>query len=66
MSFLYGIADKNYHEFEHFKRMLEISTASLDSPAAQASSGEVAHLLLSWREKSEGSRQLSTPETEPV
>ena len=55
--FLYSVADKNYHEFDHFKKMLQISTASVDSPAAQASSGEMARLLLSWREKSEGSRQ---------
>jgi len=55
--FLHSIADRNYHEFDHFKKMLEISTASADSPATQTPSGEMARLLLSWREKSKGSRQ---------
>ena len=58
--FLYGIADKNYHMFDNFKKMLNLSVAVVDFHIAQAPPGEahkMAHLLRCWRERSKGSRQ---------
>jgi len=58
--FLYCIANKNYHVFNHVKKMLNLPAASVEFHISKAPPGEahqMAHLLRCWKERSEGSRQ---------
>ena len=59
--FLYGIANKNYRTFDHVKTMLDLPAASVECHISQAAipgeAHKMAHLLLCWRERSEGSKQ---------
>ena len=58
--FLYGIANKNYRTFDHVEKMLNLPAASVEChiyPAIPGPAHKMAHLLLCWRERSEGSRQ---------
>ena len=58
--FLYGIANKNYHLFDHITKMLDLPAASVEChiyPAIPGEAHKMHHLLLCWRERSEGSRQ---------
>ena len=58
--FLYTIADQVYHKIDLFQKLLGLPASSVEFYQSQAPSGPahaMGHLLVCWKERSDGSRQ---------